>query len=166
MTATGTIAGGAARPRARGGEEASSAITTLERELAHLARSLEAVQRKRAYPLDRAQYLLLTLLEEQGPQPIASLADQLVLDDSTVTRQVAAMEERRLTDRMPHPQDGRSTLIRATRHGLQLVAQMRDMRLGRIALLFETWSEKERAGFATQVTRLNAALRRSLQEPV
>ena len=165
MTATGTIAARTARARGQAAGEASSAIATLERELAHLARSLEAVQRKRAYPLDRAQYLLLTLLEERGPQPIASLADRLVLDDSTVTRQVAAMEDRRLIDRVPHPQDGRSTLIRATRHGLQLVAQMRDMRLGRIALLFEDWSEKDRAGFAAQMTKLNAALRRSLQEP-
>lgn len=164
MTATGTVTAGAIGPRARDAG-ASSAIAILERELAHLARALEAAQRKRAYPLDRAQYLLLSLLEDRGPQPITSLADQLLLDDSTVTRQVAAMEERHLIDRVPHPQDGRSTLIRATRHGLQMVAQMRDMRLGRIALLFEDWSEKERAGFAAQVTKLNASLRRSLQAP-
>jgi DNA-binding MarR family transcriptional regulator len=140
----------------------SSSIELLEGELAHLVRALEAVQRKRAYPLDRAQYLLLGLLERDGPQPIASLAGQLLSDDSTITRQVASLEQQALIDRTPNPLDGRSTLIRATRRGLRTIAQMRDLRLQRIDLLFDDWSETERATLATLPAKLNDSLRQSL----
>lgn len=141
--------------------QACSSLPILERELAYLVRMLEAVQRRRQYPLERAQYLLLELLGE-GPQPVASLAERLVLDSSTVTRQVAALEQQMLIDRLPHPDDGRSTLVRATRQGLIAAEQMRDMRLGRIALLFEDWNETDRATFAALLGRLNISLLRSL----
>ena len=71
---------------------AKASIDILERELGQLARVLEAMQRKRNYPLDRAQYVLLRVLETQWPTSTAALAELLLLDDSTVTRQIAAME--------------------------------------------------------------------------
>jgi DNA-binding MarR family transcriptional regulator len=156
---------GAPASASPGVSETPSDIERLESELAHFVRAMEAIQRKRSYPLERAHYLLLRLLEREGPLPIAGLAEELLLDDSTVTRQVATMEQHRLIERLPNPQDGRSVLIRATRHGLATTAQMRDMRLGRIALLFDGWSGKERSSFAAQLTRFNAALRKSLRSP-
>jgi DNA-binding MarR family transcriptional regulator len=152
-----------AQPRAQPHAQANSSLPILERELAYLVRMLEAVQRRRQYPLERAQYLLLELLRE-GPQPVASLAERLVLDSSTVTRQVAVLEQQALIDRLPNPEDGRSTLVRATRQGLIAAEQMRDMRLGRIALLFEDWSETDRSAFAALVGRLNTSLLRSLSD--
>ncbi|GAA4333774.1 MarR family transcriptional regulator [Pigmentiphaga soli] len=137
-------------------------IEVLEQELAYLARALEAVQRKRRYPLDRAQYLLLALLERDGPLPVTALAERLLLDDSTVTRQVAAMAERGLVDRLPNPADGRSMLIRATPAGLETAGQMRDMRIGRVALLFEGWPDDDRVRMAELLARLNASLRATL----
>jgi DNA-binding MarR family transcriptional regulator len=95
----------------------SSSLVALERELAYLVRMLEAVQRKQHYPLERAQYMLLELLRENGPQPVANLAERLVLDSSTVARQVASMEQQELIDRIPNPDDGRSMLVRATQLG-------------------------------------------------
>lgn len=144
--------------------EAPPSLALLERELAHLARSLEAVQRKRAYPLDRAQYILLGMLERDGPQPVGALAERLLLDDSTVTRQVATLEQQALVDRLPNPRDGRSSLIRPTRLGLATVAQMRDLRLGRLATLFDDWPEADRSAFATMLARLNAGLHQSLSQ--
>jgi DNA-binding MarR family transcriptional regulator len=144
--------------------DTSSSLETLEQELAQLVRALEAAQRKRVYPLDRAQYLLLGLLEREGPQPAVSLARQLLLDDSTVTRQVAAMEAEGLIDRSPSPQDGRSMLVRATRHGLRMAAQMRKMRLGRIKLLFDGWTEAERSRLATLLAKLNQSFRQALSQ--
>jgi DNA-binding MarR family transcriptional regulator len=140
----------------------SSSLVTLERELAYLVRMLEAVQRKRRYPLERAQYLLLELLRENGPQPVANLAERLVLDSSTVARQVASMEQQELIDRVPNPDDGRSTMVRATPQGLRSAEQMRDIRLGRIALLFDRWSETDRSELARVLGKLNGSLLQSI----
>jgi len=139
-------------------------IAILEHELGQLARVLEAMQRKRAYPLDRAQYLLLRVLETEGAISTAALAGLLLLDDSTVTRQIAAMEAADLVARKPNPNDGRSTLLHATRHGLAVARKMRRMRLDRIAHLVEDWTRGERDKLATLVTKLNASLKRSLAE--
>ncbi len=142
----------------------ADSVAVLEGELGQLARVLEAMQRKRAYPLERAQYLLLRLLETQGPTSTAALADLLLLDDSTVTRQLAAMETADLIGRKPNPNDRRSSLIHATRHGLSVARKMRRMRLDRIAHLLEDWSAGERDKLAALLTKLNGALKRSLAQ--
>ena len=148
--------------RDQANEDIPAAVKVLEQELAQLVRALEAVQRRRSYPLERAQYILLTLLEAKGPQPIAELAASLLLDDSTVTRQVAAMEAQALIDRRPNPKDGRSILIHATRRGLAVAKRMRALRMDRITQLFGDWDEAEREAFATLLVKFNASLRRSL----
>jgi DNA-binding MarR family transcriptional regulator len=135
-----------------------SSAETLERELAYLSRALEAVQRRRNYPLDRAQYLLLRVLEDEGPQSIATLACRLLLDGSTVTRQIAAMEAQGLINRHQNPNDGRSILVYATRQGISIAARMKEMRLDRITKLFGDWSGTEREMFAKLLTKFNASL--------
>ena len=85
------------------GAATETSIDVLERELNRLARVLEATQRAFNYPLDRSQYALLRLLEAQGPMPTVALADSLLLDDSTVTRQIAAMEAADLVTRRANP---------------------------------------------------------------
>jgi len=147
-----------ATARSRIDADRPSAMEALEWELVLLVRALEAVQRRRNYPLDRAHYLLLGLLEREGPQPIAALASQLLLDGSTVTRQVATMEDQGLVEKQPHPQDGRSALICATLHGRREAAKMRELRLRRVKALFQGWDGKDRATFAALLARFNVSL--------
>jgi DNA-binding MarR family transcriptional regulator len=146
------------------GAAPETCIDVLERELGRLARVLEAMQRKRNYPLDRSQYVLLRLLETQGPMPTVALADLLLLDDSTVTRQIAAMEAADLVARRANPNDGRSSLIHPTRHGLAVAKKMRHMRLERIAHLVEDWTSGEREKLAKLLQKLNVSLTDSLLE--
>ena len=148
--------------RSRIGADPPSVIATLEWELVLLVRALEAVQRRRSYPLDRAHYLLLGLLEREGPQSIAALATALLLDGSTVTRQVATMEDQGLVEKQPHPQDGRSALIFATPRGLREAAKMRELRLRRVKALFRGWDGKDRATFAALLARFNVSLSEAL----
>ena len=143
---------------------AASDLEVLEQELAYLARALEAIQRKRRYPLDRALYLLLRLLGREGPQPVAAIAEALLLDASTVTRQVDALAGQGLVERIRNPGDRRSILVEVTEAGREMAATMRDMRLGRIALLFGEWDIEARGEFAEGLARLNATLRRSILE--
>lgn len=151
--------------RSKIGADRPSVIAELEWELVLLVRALEAVQRRRNYPLDRAHYLLLGLLEREGPQSIAALASHLLLDGSTVTRQVATMEDQGLVEKQPHPQDGRSALICATPRGLREAAKMREMRLRRVKMLFQGWDGKDRATFAALLARFNASLSEVLSAP-
>ena len=149
---------------AASGDAPADSIAVLERELGQLARVLEAMQRKRNYPIDRAQYLLLRLLETEGPTSTTALAGALLLDDSTVTRQLAAMEAADLIGRKPNPNDKRSSLIHATRHGLSVARKMRRMRLDRIAHLVEDWTAGERDTLAALLVKLNGAFKRALCE--
>ena len=139
------------------GSADDSGIARLEYQAAVLARLLEALNRRRTYPLERSHYLLLLRLSD-GPQKIGSLSAALALDGTTVTRQVAAMEARGLVSRRPDPEDRRSALVEQTPEGSALVTEMRDMRRERIGRLVSDWSETEVARFAADLDRFNAAL--------
>ncbi|SJZ64140.1 MarR family winged helix-turn-helix transcriptional regulator [Consotaella salsifontis] len=130
---------------------------TLEREIAFLARNLEALYRRRAYPMERAHYLLLLRLTD-GPQSIGELAAGLSLDSSTVTRQVAAMQRQLLIKRRANPADGRSSLIEATGKGRTAAETMRKDRIQRVEELVGQWSAEDGADLARLLTKLNESL--------
>ena len=147
--------------RERSPSRASSSSAAIERELVLLARWLEAAQRRQHYPMDRAAYLLLLRLETEGPSRVASLASALGLDGSTVTRQVAALEERSWVTRSTDPDDARATVVSATRAGLAAMNELRDYRRGRVTSLFADWSAAERAELARVLGHLNEVLERN-----
>ena len=145
------------------GRDEAGAVGALEDEITLLARTLEAVQRKRAYPLDRAAYLLLRLIEAEGQQPVGAIARLLLLDDSTATRQVAAMAKAGLVRKRRNPADARSFVVEATAQGIAAAAEMRARRLARIGAMLEGWGEAERQAAAQTIGKLNAALRKSVE---
>lgn len=133
-------------------------IADLERELAFLVRRLEAIQRYRSYPLKRAHYLLLLILERDGPQPAGRIATELGLDASTVARQIAVMLESNLLEKKTDPSDGRSGILQATEHGLTRMSEMRSERLTRVEALFKDWQTKQRSELAEHLGQLNTSL--------
>lgn len=141
-----------------GAKEPESALAPLEAELALLVRGLEAVQRRRVYPLERAHYLLIRLVETEGPKPVGEIARRLMLDDSTVTRQVAAMVEAGLVRKEANPDDARSALVHVTSAGLEKARAMREERFRRLEKLFQGWSQDDRAQCADVIARLNRSL--------
>ncbi|ABC23587.1 MarR family winged helix-turn-helix transcriptional regulator [Rhodospirillum rubrum] len=122
-------------------------LDDLERALAFLGRIQEASQRKRGYPLERALYLLLGRIVEGEGLTISHLAQALLLDESTVTRQVATLGQAGLVEKRPNPADRRSLLVAATATGRDQHTAMRALRLERIGLLFAPWSESDREVF-------------------
>ncbi len=142
--------------------EGQDAIGRLEQELAFLTRALEAINRRRVYPLDRAHYLLLLRLRE-GPRSISELAAGLALDDSTVTRQVGAMQRLGLARKVRNPADGRSFLVEPTDEGIRRAEAMQAQRLQRIEALFEGWSGRDRDRLAQMLGKLNGSLAETLK---
>ena len=134
-------------------------VDRIETELLMLARWLEALQRRQRYPMDRAAYLLLRRLDEHGPQSVAALATGLGLDGSTVTRQLAVLDQAGHVRRSAHPEDGRVTVIEATPAGRRAMASLRAHRQGRIETLFADWPDPDRAELADVLGRLNTVLR-------
>jgi DNA-binding MarR family transcriptional regulator len=134
---------------------AMGTISEIEQRLTLLARTLEGLQRKRQYPLERAHYILLWVILRHGPQTVSSLAAHLQLDNSTVTRQVAVMEKSSLLERSANPEDGRSQLLSATQLGRDKAESMRQARIERIGNMMMGWAEKDQSELVRLLGRLN-----------
>lgn len=144
------------------GAQGCSSVAALEHELAFLVRHLEAVRRRYDYGLERAHYLLLLLLAEHDSQPVGGLAEQINLDASTVTRQIAAMEGCGLVEKRPNPEDRRGGFVTITAQGRAALERTKQRRLQRVGKTFSEWSDGDRMEFARLMARFNQELSRSL----
>lgn len=143
---------------------ACPSVEALEYEIAFLVRRLEAARRKFHFGLERAHYLLLILLERNDRQSVGALAEQVNLDASTVTRQVAAMKHEGLVDKHDNPDDRRGGFVTITEAGRDAAAEVRGRRLSRIETGFKDWTEDERLEFARLTARYNDNLRDMLND--
>ncbi|NNC23461.1 MarR family transcriptional regulator [Salinisphaera sp. USBA-960] len=139
-------------------------VEALEFEMAFLVRRLEAARRRYDFGLERAHYLLLILLERTGQQPISALAEQVNLDASTVTRQVAAMADNGLVEKTDNPKDRRAGFVAITDAGRTKAAEVRCARIERVEQSFGDWTEEERREFARLTAKYNDAMRDMLNE--
>jgi DNA-binding MarR family transcriptional regulator len=142
------------------GAPRSDAISVIELELMKLVRNLETFGRRSSLfgRVDRAGYLAMLMLEKLGPVSTNELARVLSLDASTVTRQITVLERQGLVSRCTNPADRRSSTIVLTTAGRECMCEVQRDRRQRIDALFADWTEAERTGLGTALTRLNAAL--------
>lgn len=135
-----------------------STAMALEHELAFLVRCMEAMRRYFHVRMERAHYLLLSLLEQQDRQSVGALANQVNLDASTVTRQVAAMKKAGLVVKHDNPDDRRGGFVALTQKGRDSAQQVRQKRMELVEEIFKDWSESECRDFAHLVSRFNEHL--------
>src|SRR5882724_2345544 len=83
----------------------ADAIGVIELELIKLVRHLETFGRRSSLyvRVDRAGYLAMRVLDGLGPVTANSLAQELSLDASTVTRQITALEQEGFVERCANP---------------------------------------------------------------
>ncbi|WP_415948003.1 MarR family winged helix-turn-helix transcriptional regulator [Streptomyces sp. KLOTTS4A1] len=108
--------------------------------------------------MDRAAYLLLNRLDNEGPMGVKALAAAMGIDSSTVTRQVAPLVESGMVKRTSHPDDGRAVVLALSPRGLSRLDEVRASRRALMAQLTEDWAPKEREDFCELLTRFNDAL--------
>ncbi|MBB1257094.1 MarR family winged helix-turn-helix transcriptional regulator [Streptomyces alkaliterrae] len=108
--------------------------------------------------MDRAAYLLLNRLDQEGPTGVKALAAGMGIDSSTVTRQVAPLVDSGLVKRTSHPDDGRAVVLELSPRGAGRLAEVRSSRRELMALLTKDWSPEERDVFCALLTRFNDAL--------
>jgi DNA-binding MarR family transcriptional regulator len=113
------------------------------------------------HPLERAAYGLLGRIASGGPGRLSTLAADMCVDLSTVSRQVAALEAAGLVRRAPDPADRRASLIEATETGAEVFARNRDKWIAALRHLLSDWTPAERREFARLFARLNDAMERT-----
>ena len=79
----------------------------------------------RPYDLSFSRYELLRLLafSGSGALPITKASDRLQVHVTSVTHAIRRLEAAGLVRRVPHPTDGRTTLVEITDRGRDLVAE-------------------------------------------
>jgi len=91
------------------------------------------------------------------------LAHRAGLDQSTVSRSVAALVSHGLVDRVPDPADKRASILAVTPAGRQALAEARDWFEGVLARALKEWRDDEidvlTASLGRFVTDLDSALR-------
>jgi DNA-binding MarR family transcriptional regulator len=104
--------------------------------------------------LDRALFPLLVRIAMRGPIGVVELADQAGRDHSTVSRQVAKLEELGLVSRSPSKTDQRVKEALVTEAGMGMVEQISQARNRLINEALADWSEQEKAELTRLVRKL------------
>jgi DNA-binding MarR family transcriptional regulator len=137
-------------------------LDVIEVASAMLVRNFELLRRRSDVysELDRAEYLLLRILDQAGPSDICGLAAALGVDPSTAGRQVVAMESKALVHRAPADADRRRTIITPTAEGHSRMLATRARRSQVTAELLADWSDEELRTLGAMFSRYNEALAR------
>jgi len=94
--------------------------------------------------LDRALFPLLSRIGISGPLGAVELAGLVGRDHSTVSRQLAKLEELGLVERHPSDVDGRVRLLRPSAAGKRMLADFARTRRKLVEDHFGDWSDEEK----------------------
>ena len=127
-----------------------------------MATILELGRRMRQrLPGDELDYSLLPVLRvlsEGGPARHTVLAERLLVDASTVSRQIRQLEQRGLVQVSPDAADGRARQVDLLPSGQRALDQLLDRRRDLIAEVLTGWPDADRADFHRLLDRFNTDL--------
>jgi DNA-binding MarR family transcriptional regulator len=125
----------------------ASLATALRISVARLARRLRAERMAKGLEpgLSDTQLAALAALEAHGAMTPGELADHEKVQPPSMTRVIAALEERGLVMRAPHATDRRQVVLTATDTGKDVVQQSRRLREAWLAQRLRELTPEERA---------------------
>ena len=103
----------------------------------------EAMIQTAGISLDRALFTLLVLVERFGPIGVVDLADRVGRDHTTVSRQVAKMENLGLIIRQEGSKDRRIRTATITKHGKAIADRLGHARKKIARRIFEKWNKQD-----------------------
>lgn len=115
--------------------------------------------------LDRALFPLLVRLSAAGALSVAQLAEQAGRDASTVSRQLAKLEQLGLIKRPVMRDDMRVRAATITKAGTRTVAAIAEARRKLLGELMQDWPTKERQLFPHLLQRLADAMKARQSDP-
>ncbi|MGW2251623.1 MarR family winged helix-turn-helix transcriptional regulator [Kitasatospora sp. NPDC001660] len=133
-----------------------TSIDTIQRELTAFARRARHKASQLHPDLSLVTYSILDLITERGGCRAADVAAYFMLDKSTVSRQVTALEKLGLLRREADPDDQRGQILRATDAGLTLLRDANEQRRLAFTERFTDWSDEDVARFAGYLARYGA----------
>ncbi|RYB94677.1 MarR family transcriptional regulator [Nocardioides oleivorans] len=137
-------------------------LRAIEAEVGTLIRRVKRVIGERArevHPdLHPMTFFILTHLAKEGPMRGADLSDAFGMDKGGVSRQVQALVDLGLVERMPDPEDRRAILLDASDEGRSRLEAMSRRRSDRFDERLGAWSDEDLATFSAQLTAYNTAL--------
>lgn len=143
-------------------ESIERALNTFFR-LSRNFRFQEAVHKRSGFAVDRASYGVLARVGEHQPVRLSDLAHLLGVDVSTISRQVATLEQRGLLSRAADPDDGRAVLLELTAPGKSYLSKLSGAWHEIVAESLVDWEPAEIAKFATMIDRFVANLESSAE---
>lgn len=146
-------------------EVPSPAVAGLEAQLAQLFAAGRRFMQSRAaavHPdLSPGAYKVVSTLVQRGPTHAGTLAAELCVDKSAISRIIRQLEDLGLVERGADPEDGRAFLITATASTVRKVNAIRDESRGRLHRSLTDWD----AADIEQLTALLAKLNRLMEPP-
>jgi DNA-binding MarR family transcriptional regulator len=125
--------------------------TRLRAEMGRLRRQIRQHSRESLTP---SQLSVLGSLDQQGPMRLGDLARVEVMAPPTLTKVVAALEERGLVTRTSDPADRRSALVAVSSAGRRELRTVRNERTAYLVRCLEALSPSELARLADAVDLL------------
>ncbi|HLQ70187.1 MAG TPA: MarR family transcriptional regulator [Bacillota bacterium] len=124
-----------------------------------LTRALQSVRKKvkadiRSHKLNLTEFAVLELLFHKGPQPIQKIGDKVLLASSSITYVVDKLEEKKLLERKPCPNDRRITHALLTSEGNELMSEVFPQHSKAIQDIFAGLNTNEKKMMINQLKKL------------
>ena len=133
-----------------------SSLDIVQRELTAFARRARATAARMHPQLSLVSYTILSHLEERRGCRATDLATHYMLDKSTVSRQVAALEKMGFIERRVDDNDHRVQVLCLAPGGEEVLASARSSRQESIRARLADWAPEDLARFASYLVRYNA----------
>ncbi|MFJ1546767.1 MarR family winged helix-turn-helix transcriptional regulator [Streptomyces sp. NPDC088246] len=137
--------------------ERQESLDVIQRELTAFARRARATAARLHPELPLVSYTLLAHIDDRHGCRATDLAAHYMLDKSTVSRQIGALEKLGLVERHPDPDDHRIQVLHPTEAGTQALASTQASRRSAYQKRLADWTADDLAGFAEYLLRYNAA---------
>ena len=99
---------------------------------------------------------LMRMLDKCGPMRPSTLAGQMDVDRSAISRLITSLDELGLIERTPDPKDKRAQMVAISEEGKQRLDALKSDTEGPIRVALREWDEEDIAALAQLLARLNA----------
>ncbi len=147
-------------PESTGDTAIDSTVDDVENALIPLVRYLSSPRTWRQIagsadiPLDRARYVVLRAVAEREPVRTTTLAEQVGVDPSTMSRHVSVLDQAGFVARTADPDDGRAQAVSLTPAGRVVMEKARAARHDLITDVLAAWDDADRTHLAALLGRL------------
>lgn len=135
--------------------ETGESLDTIQRELIAFARRARAAAARMHPELSLVSFTILAHLEEQQDCRATDLAAHYLLDKSTVSRQVTALEQLGFLERRVDPTDHRVQVLHLAPRGVEILAAARLRRQAAFQERLADWDPSDLERFARYLVRYN-----------